>query len=177
MMNTWLVFHEISQPHGAALLMWDLVDLAVRKRTAPSLQNWDIGLWGKRGGEKGKFVGNDIAEVDGWDCLISLPLIPTLLSSTARLLIPFQGVASFFLFYFFQEKEKKEKKTQSFMTPLLSFNPAEGVASMNSVLCVKCLCEFSRVVALLPLNFDALRSQVLFCKVLLHAPPINWLKS
>lgn len=110
MMNTWLVFHEISQPHGAALLMWDLVDLAVRKRTAPSLQTWDIGLWGKRGGEKGKFVGNDIAEVEGWGCLISLPLIPTLLSSTARLLIPFQGVASFFLFYFSRKREERKKK-------------------------------------------------------------------
>lgn len=123
MMNTWLVFHEISQPHGAALLMWDLVDLAVRKRTAPSLQTWDIGLWGKRGGEKGKFVGNDIAGVDGWDCLIFLPLIPTLLSSTARLLIPFQGVASFFLFFFFKKKRRKKKKTSEFHDTGVIFQP------------------------------------------------------
>lgn len=109
MMNTWLVFHEISQPHGAALLMWDLVDLAVRKRTAPSLQTWDIGLWGKRGGEKGKFVGNDIAEVDGWDCLISPHLYPPCCLLLHDSSFHFRGwLLSFF--FIFQEKEKKEKK-------------------------------------------------------------------
>lgn len=130
----------------------------------------DIGLWGKEGGEKGKIVGNDIGEVDGKDCLISLPFIPTLLSFYCTAPDSISGVD----FFFFKEKKRRMKtKLQSFMTLLLSFNPVEGVASMNNILYVKCLCDFSRVLTLLPLNFDALRSWVLFCKVLLHTPPIN----
>lgn len=83
----------------------------------------DIGLWGKEGGEKGKIVGNDIGEVDGKDCLISLPFIPTLLSFYCTAPDSISGVD-----FFFQGKKKKknENQTTEFHDTVVIFQPRRG---------------------------------------------------
>lgn len=172
MMNIWLVFHETSQPHQLGATDVRPCWFSCLKEHIPSCCSYGMAVFGeKKGREKGKFMGNDIAATrylrfaNSW--LNYIHSFPSPCSLLLRYRCDPRSGIGFFRCCFFFSKEK-------FATLLSSAKPLESFALMNNISYGECLCDFHGVVTSLPTNFDAWRLLLFFAKVLLHTTSCKW---
>lgn len=160
MMNIWLVFHETSQPHQLSATHVRPCWFSCLKEHILSCCGYGMWVFGeKRGWEKGKFMGNDIATTEYLRFANSWLSYAHFFTELSVALIQMRSEEQNMFLSFFKEK---------FARLLSSAKPLESFALMNNISYGECLCDFHGVVTPPPTNFDAWRLLLFFAKVHLH---------